>query len=112
LNLVADLVQNDGTRVSTPVEAVAAAIAPEGAAVVAAPAVAQVLDTSKRSFDFGDFQMQVVTLIAVIMYLMATYHFLKQIQFAVSVWLPDVDTTVLSAFAIGQGAYLVEKTCW
>lgn len=108
-NFFADLVQNDGTRIRTPVEAVAAAIAPEGAAVVAAPAVAQVLDTSKRTFDFGDFQMLVVTLLAVVMYLLAAYHFLGQVQFATSVSLPDVDTTVLSAFGLGQGAYLVKK---
>lgn len=108
-NFFADLVKNDGTQVRTPVEAVAAAVAPGGAAVVAAPAVAQVLDTSQRSFDFGDFQMLVVTLVAVIMYLMAAFHFLGQIQFAASVSLPDVDTTVLSAFGLGQGAYLVKK---
>ena len=67
------------------------------------------LDTSQRSFDFGDFQMLVVTLVAVTMYLLAAYHFLGQIQFAASVSLPDVDTTVLSAFGLGQGAYLVKK---
>jgi len=108
-NFFADLVQNDGTQVRTPVEAVAAAIAPTGAAVVAAPAVAQVLDTSKRSFDFGDFQMLVVTLVAVIIYLIAAFHFLGKVQFAATVSLPDVDTTVLSTFGLGQGAYLVKK---
>jgi len=90
-NFFADLVENDGTAVPS-----------AGGGVPA-------LNTAVRSFDFGDFQMLVVTFLALIMYLLAAYHFLGQIQFAASVTLPDVDTTILSAFGLGQGAYLVKK---
>ena len=90
-NFLGNLVQNDGTPV------------PSAAGGVPA------LNTAVRSFDFGDFQMLVVTVIAVIVYLLAAYHMLGQIQFVASVSLPDVDTTLLSAFGLGQGSYLVTK---
>jgi len=60
-------------------------------------------------FDFGDFQMLVVTLIAVGTYLMLIFHFLHAVEFRKTVLLPDVDTTVLALFGIGQGAYLTKK---
>ena len=60
-------------------------------------------------FDFGDFQMLVVTLLAVVMYLMLVFHFLHAIEFRKSISLPDVDTTVLALFGLGQGAYLTKK---
>lgn len=60
-------------------------------------------------FDFGDFQMLVVTLIAVGTYLMLIFHFLHTVEFRRTVTLPDVDTTVLALFGIGQGAYLTKK---
>jgi hypothetical protein len=90
-NFFADLVQNDGTPAA------------------AAGGGVSALNTAVRSFDFGDFQMLVVTVVAVVIYLLTAYHFLGQIQFAASVSLPDVDTTLLSTFGLGQGAYLVKK---
>jgi hypothetical protein len=60
-------------------------------------------------FDFGDFQMLVVTLIAVGTYLMLIFHFLHSVEFRKYVYLPDVDSTVLALFGIGQGAYLTKK---
>ena len=60
-------------------------------------------------FDFGDFQMLVVTLLAVVMYLILIFHFLGSIEFRTTVSLPDLDTTVLAAFGLGQGAYLTKK---
>jgi hypothetical protein len=60
-------------------------------------------------FDFGDFQMLVVTLLAVGMYLTLFFHFLGSIQFQSTASLPDVDSTVLASFGIGQGAYLTKK---
>jgi hypothetical protein len=61
------------------------------------------------SFDFGDFQMLLVTLVAVVMYLSLIFHFLGSIQFLKTVTLPDVDTTILAGFGLGQGAYLAKK---
>ena len=60
-------------------------------------------------FDFGDFQMLVVTLVAAVMYLMLIFHFLGSIEFSKALTLPDVDTTILAAFGLGQGAYLAKK---
>lgn len=60
-------------------------------------------------FDLGDFQMLIVTLLAVAMYLVTIFHFLGIIESLKAVSLPDVDTTILTAFGLGQGAYLVKK---
>jgi hypothetical protein len=60
-------------------------------------------------FDFGDFQMIAVTIVAVVMYSMLIYHFLGSIQFLKTVTLPDVDSTILAGFGLGQGAYLAKK---
>jgi hypothetical protein len=60
-------------------------------------------------FDFGDFQMLLVTLVAVVMYLSLIFHFLGSVQFLKAVTLPDVDTTILAGFGLGQGAYLAKK---
>jgi len=60
-------------------------------------------------FDFGDFQMLLVTFVAVAMYVTLISHFLGTIQFLKTVSLPDVDTTILAAFGLGQGAYLAKK---
>jgi hypothetical protein len=49
-------------------------------------------------FDFGDFQMVVVTILAVCTYLLTIYHYLAVIHF-----------TILAAFGLGQGAYLAKK---
>ena len=59
--------------------------------------------------DIGDFQMLVVTLLAVGMYLALTYHFLGAIEARASVDLRDVDSTILASFGLGQGAYLTKK---
>ena len=60
-------------------------------------------------FDFGDFQMLVVTLIAVTTYVVLIFNFLGTIQYARAISLPDVDTTILATFGLGQGAYLTKK---
>lgn len=60
-------------------------------------------------FDFGDFQMLVVTMIAVGMYMLLVFHFLESIEFLKTTSLPDVDTTILAGFGLGQGAYLAKK---
>jgi threonine/homoserine/homoserine lactone efflux protein len=67
------------------------------------------VQNDKGSFDFGDFQMLVVTFIAVGMYLMLIFHYLGTVEFLKTASLPDVDTTILASFGLGQGAYLVKK---
>jgi len=67
------------------------------------------LQNDAGDFDFGDFQMLVVTLVAVGMYLTLIFNFLGTIEFLKTAKLPDVDTTILAAFGVGQGAYLAKK---
>ncbi len=62
-----------------------------------------------RRFDFGDFQMFVITLIAVGTYLVLVFNFLGTIAESKLISLPDVDTTILAAFGLGHGAYLAKK---
>jgi len=67
------------------------------------------LQNDAGDFDFGDFQMLVITLVAVVMYLTLIFHFLGSIEFLKTVSLPDVDTTILAGFGLGHGAYLAKK---
>jgi len=59
--------------------------------------------------DVGDFQMVVVTLLAVGVYLVTIFGFLASIEFHGTITLPDVDSTILASFGLGQGAYLTKK---
>jgi hypothetical protein len=59
--------------------------------------------------DLGDFQMILVTLAAVTIFLLSAFHFLGALSPASPVTLPDIDTTLLASFGIGHGAYLVKK---
>jgi hypothetical protein len=59
--------------------------------------------------DLGDFQMIIITLLAVVVYLAQVLSFLGTIEFHQSATLPDVDTTILATFGLGQGAYLAKK---
>jgi hypothetical protein len=62
-----------------------------------------------RKLDFGDFQMVIITLIAVGTYLGLVFSFLGTIVASKVITLPDVDTTILAVFGLGQGAYLTKK---
>ena len=59
--------------------------------------------------DFGDFQMILITLAAVAIFVLSAFHFLGLLAVEHTVTLPDVDTTLLSGFGLGQGAYLIKK---
>lgn len=103
--------------------AVAAGVAPAAAAIPIAQVIGQktakakgeesffqdLLKNDLGEFDFGDFQMLIVTLIAVGMYVALFFHFLGSIQFQNTVTLPDLDSTILASFGLGQGAYLTKK---
>jgi len=67
------------------------------------------LQNDAGDFDFGDFQMLMVTLVAVAMYMTLIFHFLGTIEFLKTATLPDVDSTILAGFGLGQGAYLAKK---
>jgi hypothetical protein len=71
--------------------------------------VPNLVQNDAGGFDFGDFQMLVVTMLAVATYLMVFFHFFDAVPFTKAITLPDVDTTILSIFGLGQGAYLAKK---
>ncbi len=60
-------------------------------------------------FDLGDYQMIVITLISLLSYVLITLHFLSRLEQRVAIGLPDVDSTMLGLFGVGQGAYLTKK---
>ncbi len=64
----------------------------------------------KGAVDVGDFQMLVVTLLAVLVYLVQVFNFLGSIELARIVTLPEVDTALLSSFGLSQAAYLTKKS--
>jgi len=74
-----------------------------------APSFWDLLQNDEGLFDFGDFQMLVITLLAVGMYLVLVFSFLGSLELKATVDLPNVDTTILAAFGLGQGAYLAKK---
>lgn len=63
----------------------------------------------RGEFDFADFQMIVITLVAVVTYLTQIYIFLGDLDYRTIVTLPDVDSTILASLGLGQGAYLAKK---
>lgn len=63
----------------------------------------------KGDIDLGDFQMIVITAIAIVVYGFQVYDFLGKIEFHKVVTLPEIDSTLLASFGIGQGAYLAKK---
>lgn len=59
--------------------------------------------------DIGDFQMILITAAAIVIFALSAIHYLAVVDIAPTTTLPDVDTTLLSGFGLGQGAYLVKK---
>jgi hypothetical protein len=63
----------------------------------------------RQQADLGDFQMILVTLGAVGVFVFSNFHFLSGLKLALDVTLPDLDSTLLASFGIGQGACLTKK---
>jgi hypothetical protein len=61
------------------------------------------------NFDFGDFQMIVITCISLAVFLWQVFDLLGALPLKSQAMLPDVDTTILAAFGLGTGAYLGKK---
>jgi hypothetical protein len=59
--------------------------------------------------DIGDFQMVVITLIAVGVYVVQIFDFLSLLNMTAQVSMPDVDPTLLGIFGISHGTYLTKK---
>lgn len=63
----------------------------------------------KGQADLGDFQMIAIAFAAAIGFGLSVFHFLETLPQAATIPLPDVDTTLLAGFGVGQGAYLFKK---
>jgi hypothetical protein len=74
-----------------------------------APRLLDLVQNDAGDPDLGDFQMIAITLLAVSIYFWSAFHFLGSIALARTVSLPDVDTALLTAFGLSQGAYLAKK---
>jgi hypothetical protein len=59
--------------------------------------------------DLGDFQMVVITVVAVAVYIVQAFSFLSLLHLSAKVSIPDVDPTLLGIFGISHGAYLTKK---
>jgi hypothetical protein len=59
--------------------------------------------------DLGDFQMILIAVGAAIIWGVSCFTAMGTLAYQVHVTLPDVDTTLLAGFGIGQGAYLAKK---
>jgi hypothetical protein len=73
------------------------------------PRLADLVQNDDKEADLGDFQMIFITLAAVGIFCVSAFHFLGRLSLLGDVTLPDVDSTLLSGFALGQGAYLFKK---
>jgi hypothetical protein len=62
-----------------------------------------------NNLDLGDFQMLVITLMAVAYYTVVAFNGLGGLDAVHTAAMPDVDTTILASFGLGQGAYLTKK---
>jgi len=59
--------------------------------------------------DPGNFQLVVVTLIAVSIYLVRVFAWLGQVELTCAASLPELDLALLGATSVGYGAYLAKK---
>jgi hypothetical protein len=75
----------------------------------AKPSLRDLFTDDNGNVDVGDFQMVIVTLLAVGVYLVQAFNYLHFIPVTLTTTLPDVDSTILATFGLGQGAYLVKK---
>ncbi|HEX5263380.1 MAG TPA: hypothetical protein VFW13_07630 [Phenylobacterium sp.] len=73
------------------------------------PVWRDLVTTDMGHADFGDFQMMLVAVSAVVIFVLSAFHFLGALDVSATTVLPDVDTTLLGAFGVGQGAYLIKK---
>jgi hypothetical protein len=80
---------------------------PKPAANAASPV--DLFANDRGQFDLGDFQMFAWALLAAGVYVLQMVAFLKTLSLSASVQLPDVDSTLVSFFGIGQGVYLTKK---
>ena len=105
-----------GAKVITAQKVAAAALPPANGAPAPAKKtrgtpnlLRDLFQNDDQQADLGDVQMIMITIAAVVIFVASAFHFLGSLQLATPVTLPDVDTTLLAGFGLGQGAYLLKK---
>ena len=73
------------------------------------PGLANLFTDSCGRLDLGDFQMILISGFVVLVFLATVVVDLRHVSLETAYMLPDVDGSMLSAFGLGQGAYLVKK---
>ena len=98
-----------GITVSKIQNARAAGVANSKPSATAARFWADLTSNDNNEFDLGDFQMLIMTFLAVGTFLALIFHFLGSLEARTVVYLPDVDTTILALFRIGHGAHFDQE---
>jgi Cu/Ag efflux protein CusF len=98
-----------GITVTKIQNAVAAGVANSKSSATSASFWSDLTSNDSNQFDLGDFQMLAMTFLAVGVFAALVFHFLGSLEARTIVYLPDVDTTILASFGLGQGAYLTKK---
>jgi hypothetical protein len=75
----------------------------------AEPELGHLIADDKKDPNFGDFQMIMVTIVAVIVYLMQVWNFLGTMELTAATSLPDIDGSLTTLFGISQASYLGNK---
>ena len=73
------------------------------------PAVKNLITSKGDRVDLGDYQIVVITILAVVVYAVGVVEFMEHIEFRREITMPDVDATLLAIFGLGQAAYLGKK---
>lgn len=92
----------------------AGVVAADNAKLAAKPAgsrniLVDLFQNDHGDVDIGDFQMIFVTVSAAVIFGISCFISLENLPHLTHVSLPDVDSSLLAGFGIGQGAYLVKK---
>jgi hypothetical protein len=95
-----------GTKVDN---AAQAGLPPVKAPAARANLLTDLFTNDHNQADLGDFQMILITVVAVLMFGISAFHSTQFLLLSHSITLPDIDSTMLAGFGIGQGAYLAKK---
>jgi hypothetical protein len=103
---------HSGTAIGTAVEGqTQPRVSPSrrGTATTIASFPADLVNDDYGVLSLARFQIMVITFVAVAIYLARIITFFSKVPLSGTIMLPDVDTTILAAFGLGQGAYLTNK---
>ncbi|EJL30556.1 hypothetical protein PMI01_03108, partial [Caulobacter sp. AP07] len=86
-----------------------AAAQPSAATTGVKASIRDLFQNDQGDADLGDFQMILISLVAAGIFLWSSLLFMSVLDVVKTTTLPDIDTTLLGTFGLGQGAYLIKK---